>query len=113
MWCEVIRCRQEGLRLRKSQWPAPIRGLLQIEELARADNNFRHHVRMASLYALTGVSGAKTSLLIPIFDPQLLPAPAGQLLLRGIEITSKVTATGTREVYEFEQLWLCTPTGPV
>jgi hypothetical protein len=40
----------------------------------------------------------------PLFDPQILPAPPGKLLIRGIEL-----AVVKQEIYEHEQLWLCTP----
>ncbi|MCA9182985.1 MAG: hypothetical protein KDA51_16095 [Planctomycetales bacterium] len=40
----------------------------------------------------------------PLFDPQMLPAPRGKLLIRGIEL-----AVLKEETYEDERLWLRTP----
>jgi hypothetical protein len=47
---------------------------------------------------------SKTNAVPPLFDPQMLPAPRGKLLIRGIEL-----AVLKEETYEDERLWLRTP----
>ena len=107
MWLEVIQCRRDGLRLKRSQWPAPVSGRLSIYEMPGGPN--RHTQRMASLTRPHGVSGAWVGVILPIVGPELLPGPAGQLLIRGIQISSACVAeTGTVDIREYEQVWLCT-----
>ena len=108
MWVDVVLCRRNGLRLRKSEWPAPVRGELRIEESERDANSFKRGVRVANLLAPTGASRVHAGVLLPIFDPVLIPAPPGHILIRGIEIASMAASDGSLNVYEHEQLWLCT-----
>jgi len=114
MWVEVIQCRQEGLRLRRSQWPAPVRGLLAIYERPGGAN--WRTMRIATLTAPRGVSHVQVDSLLPLIGPELLPAPAGKLLIRGIQIQS-VLARGEdgqslHSVFEHEQVWLCSQIAP-
>jgi hypothetical protein len=110
VWCEVIRCRQEGRRLKRAEWPEPVRGHLKVRSLAAADTSFRRAVVIVEL--LNYQDAFRTVLTnagLPIFEPQLLPAPHGKLLIRGIELSVKRDASGAQIVFEHEQVWLCTP----
>lgn len=68
-------------------------------------NSFKRHVRAAQLMVPSGAfHNSETNAVPPLFDPQILPAPPGKLLIRGIEL-----AVFKEDIYEHEQLWLCTP----
>src|SRR5512133_1138106 len=100
MLCEVILCRKDGRRLRRSEWPAPVLGTLVIRESAADKNNFKRHVRVAQLkVARHAFSTSSVDAVAPLFDPQFLPAPDGKLLIRGIELCAS-----SAEVFEHEQM---------
>ena len=106
MICEVILCRKDGRRLRESEWAQPVRGRLEVINMPAEKNSFKRNVRAAQLMGPSGAfHNSETNVVPPLFDPQILPAPRGKLLIRGIEL-----AVVEKEIYEHEQLWLCTPT---
>ena len=74
------------------------------------DTNFKRNIRRAELLAPAGAyATVSVDAVKPIFDPELLPAPPGKLLLRGIELGTVKGDTDIRVIYEWVQLWLCTP----
>ncbi len=103
-------CRKEGRRLRESEWAAPVVGRLVIRNTRGEDTNFKRNIRRAELLAPAGAySTVQVDAVKPIFDPELLPAPPGKLLIRGIELASGKGEAEMRVMYEWVQLWLCTP----
>jgi hypothetical protein len=106
---QVILCRFQGRRLKRSEWPAPVVGELSIADIPAKENNFRRNVRMAQLRAhLDAFGTALVDVTPPLFDPQLLPAAAGRLVIRGIELDIKKAEGGGYTAFEHEQVWLCT-----
>jgi hypothetical protein len=84
-------------------------GELSIADSPAKANNFRRNVRMAQLRAYLDAFGtALVDVTPPLFDPQLLPAPAGRLVIRGIELDVQKADGGAYTAFEHEQIWLCT-----
>ncbi len=107
MLCEVILCRKDGRRLRRSEWPAPVVGQLVIDDTDAKHSAFNRNLRAAKLLGYRDSDRYRTSeinLVPPIFDPVLLAAPRGLLVLRGVELDPRDGG-----VYELEQVWLCSP----
>lgn len=104
MLCDIIQLRQRGLRLRESEWPEPVRGNLVVADSPGQHNNFRRHLRQATLFVATGVSGHPVPVL-RIFDPELLHTTEDGFLVRGVEIT----VGAEKRIFEVEQMWLVRP----
>lgn len=107
MWLQVIQCRRDGLRLKRTEWPEPVLGRLVIGESGSGTSSFRRAMRIAQLLAPAGAyQSIEVDVVPPLFEPQLLPAPIGQLLLRGTQLQA-LSRDGQSKVWEYEQLWLC------
>jgi hypothetical protein len=78
--------------------------------MAAADTSFRRAIVIVELLKYQDAfRTVLTNVGLPIFEPQLLPAPHGKLLIRGIELAVKRDAAGAQIIFEHEQVWLCTP----
>jgi hypothetical protein len=88
----------------------PVIGCLVIRNTAGDDTNFKRNIRRAELLqSRDAYNKVVIDVVPPIFDPELLPAPTGKLLLRGIELGPRTYTDKPADIYEFVQLWLCTP----
>ncbi|MBE2261591.1 MAG: hypothetical protein IAE92_02545 [Burkholderiaceae bacterium] len=103
----MIVLRNAGVRLRKADWPAPVRGDLRISDWDGASNSFKRHVRQAELWGDDHPT-IKRLLRVPIFDPVILRTVNDGFLLSGIELDSSDSG---RVVAEHVQIWLCRPVG--
>jgi len=104
MWCEVVVLRMAGVRLRRAERPAPLRGDLKISDWDGASNSFKRHVRQAELWDKHPT--IKRLLRVPIFDPVILRTVDDGFLLAGIELCA---SDGGHVVAEHAQIWLCRP----
>lgn len=104
MLCEITPLRKAGVRLARCQWPAPLRGVLEIADWDAGGNNFKRNVRQAQFWEVHPT--AKRPLIQSIFDPVILRTVDGGFLLSGIELQS---LTESQQVAEHIQIWLCRP----
>lgn len=101
MFCEVITLRKDGLRLRPEEWPAPVRGVLQVDQREARTTSARRAQREVTVMG-EWVSAPKP--LAFMFDPEFVDVVGDGFLLRGYVITP---ADG--RCYEHQQLWLVRP----
>lgn len=103
MWCTVVRCRHEGLRLKQADWPEPVAGVLRI-----AEHGF--HDRPPGLEATltdTRSESLPISAMQPLFDPVLMRTHGAGFLLRGWEVWCEDTSSGL--IRHVSQIWLVVP----
>lgn len=101
MFCEVCTLRSQGKRLRRSEYPAAVRGRVQVTVWPH--NNFQRFIRRIEVVERSGVTSLRTRLSMA--DPVLLPCPADVgMLLAGTEV-----AIIDDRIHEFSQLWLMRP----
>lgn len=98
-YAEVTLLRREGRRLPQREWPAPVYGLVRVQD--NAHGNFRRLMRSLTLHEQIGVGSVRHAL--SLYDPYFLPSADGALLIAGIELCS---AAG-QGVREHGQVWLC------
>lgn len=100
---DVIRLRRLGVRLRRGELEAPVRGLLEIGE--RDGTTFGRKVRMAELLNPATRLQSHQDLMVPLFEPVILRMDEhGMLSISGIELASR-----DGRVAEHQQVWRCTP----
>jgi len=104
MLCEVVALRRSGIRLRRAEWPEPVRGNLEISDWDGGSNSFKRHVRQAELWEIHPT--VRRLLRVPIFDPVILRTVDDGFLLAGIELNA---SDAGRTVAEHVQVWLCRP----
>lgn len=101
MFCEVTPLRQAGLRLRPSEWPAPVKGQLAVSHMPASICASRRTLREVKVLG-RWVSERFTQLLM--FDPEFVDVVGDGFLLRGYEIH-----TQQERQFEHQQLWLVRP----
>lgn len=102
MFCEIITLRDNGLRLRSTEWPAPIRGRLKFVQLGGQAMAARRSQRVAELMTEWGTTSVPS---LHLFDPELVDVAGDALLLRGYVIKADANLRAT----EYQQLWLTRP----
>jgi hypothetical protein len=102
MLCEVTILRRRGRRIPQSEWPRALVASLEVRDWDGLSNDFKHHIRVANLYGLKGVT---KSLLGTIFAPELLLTIGDGILICGTELEVL-----DKRTYEYVQMWLCRPT---
>lgn len=102
MFCEITTLRDNGIRLRPDEWPAPTRGRLTLTQLPGRSMAARRSQRVAELITHWGTTPVPT---LQLFDPELVDVAGDALLLRGYVIKSQ---PGDRAA-EHVQLWLARP----
>ena len=105
VFCEIIFLRKNGMRLRQEEWPEPLRVHLIFADMDARNNNYRRHLRSATLYERYGSTACRTVAVIA--DPVILRSVGDGWLLAGTEIGVQEGRT-----HEHGQLWLCRPTHP-
>lgn len=75
----MIVLRKAGIRLRRPDWPPPLRRRMAISAMDGAHNFFKRHVRIVELWDCHPTR--KRSLLFPMFDPVILKTVEGGFLL--------------------------------
>lgn len=100
---DVVRLRRSGLRLRRGELEAPVRGLLEIQE--REGSTFGRVVRVAELLNPSTRWQSRQCLILPLFEPVLLRMDEqGGMSLAGVELCA-----GGGRVSEHQQVWRCVP----
>lgn len=105
---EIIRLRQLGRILKRSECPPPAVGELSIGEFIPAPG-FPGRVRLQARLTGHTYGVGHVNLIQTIFDVQLLKADAHGLYLQGAE---RNTDEATGELVEHVQVWLCRPVSP-
>ncbi|WP_367846464.1 hypothetical protein [Rhodoferax sp. WC2427] len=82
-----------------------MRAHLVIADSDAKHNNFRRHLRFATLYERVGGSSWRTVAVMA--DPVILRTVGNGMLLAGVEVELQEART-----HEYAQLWLCRPTHP-
>lgn len=100
---QVIRLRDQGKVLRRTELPAPVTGMLVVEDWP-APNALRRSVRRAQI--LGGSYSIPVLLMPAIFDPQILRSDDSGLYIAGIELD---TENHPGPPSEHMQIWLCLP----
>ena len=101
MFCEITPLRKDGLRLRPDEWPAPVRGVLRVDQREAPTTSARRAQREVKVMG-EWVSAPLT--LAFMFDPEFVDVVGDGFLLRGYVIT-----TTAGRCYEHQQLWLVRP----
>lgn len=96
----VTQLRAQGRRLRRSEWPAPVVGELELSVMP--ETNARRPLRKLELYGTPGT--VRQSLLLPLFEPQIISMDRGGMVLHGMQL-----ASGDAGVFEHMQVWHCVP----
>lgn len=102
VFCEVITLRKDGLRLRPEEWPAPLRGKLQVKQQEGRALAARRSLREVQL---VGEWVIAPMVLAFMFEPEFIDVVGDGFLLRGNVIQSV-----EGRCYEHQQLWLVRPT---
>lgn len=89
------------MRLRPEEWPAPVRGELQMAYWEGAHNSYRRTLRNLSLLVYRGTTAVPQ---LRISDPEPIDVVGGAMLFRGIELEAR-----EGRIYEHEQVWLVRP----
>lgn len=98
----VTQLRDRGRRLKRGDWPEPVAGELELTVMP--ETNARRPLKKMDLYAVPGT--VRQSMLLPLFDPQIISMDAGALVLHGMQLHTEDGA-----IYEHMQVWLCVPAG--
>lgn len=106
MLVDVVRLRDQGVRLRKAELPAPVRGHLVIEDDASTSSSFKRPIRVAHLYQSIGVQLSRQDAMLPIFDAVVIRIEGEVVTVTGTEL-----ASGGGRVAEHGQVWRCTLAG--
>lgn len=101
MFCEVIKLRENGKRLRPDEWPSPVRGELRMTYWDGTHNSSRRTLRDVSLLVSWGTSAVPN---IRMADPDWIDVVGGALLMRGMGVHTRDGST-----YEHEEMWLIRP----
>jgi hypothetical protein len=101
MWVRVIRCREEGKKLKPVNWLAPLEGELTIGDHGFTDG--RPPGLEAQLNDDRNWSNP-VQVIKPLFDPVLACTFKRGFLLRGYEIWCS-----NSDVREVRQIWYCVP----
>lgn len=102
VFCEIIELRDAGLRLRESEWPAPLAGELRMDYFDGRNNNHRRTLRRLTLWHTGDGNTARPG--VPLNDPELVDVVGGAWLFRGHVLQSR-----DGRIYEHEQMWLVRP----
>ena len=102
----VTLLRSRGLRLKRSEWEAPLLGTLRITEMDRGNNNSKRNLLRADLWHDFGT--ARMRGLASMLDPVLLSYDGDGLLIAGTEL--EVQGVGEK-IWEHRQVWLCQAAG--
>lgn len=89
------------MRLWPDDWPAPVRGVLRVEQREARDSSARRTTREIKVMG-EWVTAPMT--LIFMFDPEFVEVVGDGFLLRGNVISGK-----DGRGYEHQQLWLVRP----
>ena len=103
MLVDVVTLRAKGVRLRKGELPAPVRGHLVIEDDPGTATSFKRPIRVAHLYQAIGVQQTRQDVMLPIFDAAVIRIEGEVVTVIGTELAS---ADG--RVAEHGQVWRCT-----
>lgn len=103
MLVDVVTLRAKGVRLRKGELPAPVRGHLVIEDDAGTSSSFKRPIRVAHLYQAIGVQQTRQDAMLPLFDAAVIRIEGEVITLTGIELASE-----DGRVAEHGQVWRCT-----
>ena len=103
MLVDVVTLRARGVRLRKGEPPAPVRGHLVIEDDAGTSSSFKRPIRVVHLYQAIGVQQTRQDAMLPLFDATVIRIEGEVITVTGIELAS---ADG--RVAEHGQVWRCT-----
>ena len=96
----VTLMRDRGQRLRRSEWPEPVAGDLEIAFMLQT--YARSPLKAAQLYDVQG--SVRRPLLLPLFEPVLVTMDSHFMLLQGIELEAQ-----QGEISEHVQVWHCAP----
>lgn len=96
----VTQLRDKGRRLKRSEWPEPVVGQLELSLMA--ETNAKRPLKKMELYEDYG--SVRRSILLPIFDPQIISMDAGGMVLHGMQLSSEAGS-----IYEHMQVWHCVP----
>lgn len=100
----VTQLRQNGRRLRRSELKPPIEGELTLQDWPPQKDGGRWRLKAE----LTGVYGqTRPSLILPIFDVQVMRIDSHAMFLQGTEIEPQSTSDGGMLITEHVQVWLC------
>lgn len=96
----VTQLRDKGRRLKRSEWPEPVVGELELAVMP--ETNARRPLKKMELFGTP--STVRQSLLLPLFEPQIISMDAAGMVLHGMQLASDPEA-----VYEHMQVWHCVP----
>lgn len=103
MLFDVVLLRSAGVRLRKGELPAAVRGHLVIEDEAGTSSSFKRPIRVAHLYQAIGVQQTRQDAMLPLFEATVIRIEGDVITLTGIELASEAG-----RVAEHGQIWRCT-----
>ncbi|URI11062.1 hypothetical protein MW290_19015 [Aquincola tertiaricarbonis] len=96
----VTQLRDKGRRLKRTEWPAPVVGELELSVMP--ETNAKRPLKKLELYGTPGT--VRQSLLLPLFEPQIIAMDGAGLVLHGMQL-----ASDDGSVYEHIQVWHCVP----
>lgn len=96
----VTQLRDRGRRLKRGEWPDPVVGELELTVMP--ETNARRPLKKMDLFGVPGT--VRQSLLLPLFDPQIISMDAGALVLHGMQLHSEEAG-----IFEHMQVWHCVP----
>lgn len=81
----VTQMRDRGRRLKRGEWPEPIVGELELTVMP--ETNARRPLKKVDLYGMPGT--VRQSLLLPLFEPQIISMNASGLVLHGMQLDTR------------------------
>lgn len=103
MLIDVVCLRARGVRLRKSELAAPVRGHLEVADDLGTALSFKRPIRVAQLINRIGVQSTAQNSLKPLFDAKVIVVERDTITITGTELESE-----DGRVREFGQVWRCT-----
>lgn len=97
---QVTQLRDRGRRLKRGEWPEPVVGDLELSLMP--ETNARRPLKKLDLFGNPGT--VRQSLLLPLFDPQIISMDANGMVLHGMQLDTRDGA-----IYEHMQVWHCVP----